>query len=158
RWVIAYKYPAQVAQTKVLNIDVTIGKSGALTPLAEMEPVLLAGTTVKRASLYNFEDLARKDVRIGDTVEIQKAGEIIPQVLRVIEKFRPEESQPFPIPTRCPACGGDVHKDAEGVYIRCLNRSCPAQLKESLRHFASRSAMDIEGMGPAVIEQLLAEN
>ena len=157
RWVIAYKYPAQVAQTKVVNIAIQVGKSGALTPVAEMEPVLLAGTTVKRASLHNFEEVERKDVRVGDTVEIQKAGEIIPQVLRVIEKLRPKNTEPFPIPKKCPECGGEVHKDAEGVYWRCLNLACPAQVKERLRHFASRGAMDIEGMGPAVIEQLVAE-
>ncbi len=157
RWVIAYKYPAQVGQTKVLNIAIQVGKSGALTPVAEMEPVLLAGTTVKRASLHNFEEVERKDVRVGDTVEIQKAGEIIPQVLRVIEKLRPKGAKPFTIPTKCPECGGEVHKDPEGVYLRCLNLSCPAQVKERLRHFASRAAMDIEGMGPAVIEQLVAE-
>ncbi|MCC6153190.1 MAG: NAD-dependent DNA ligase LigA [Candidatus Hydrogenedentes bacterium] len=157
RWVIAYKYPAQVAQTKVINIAVQVGKSGALTPVAEMDPVLLAGTTVKRASLHNFEEVERKDVRVGDTVEIQKAGEIIPQVLRVIEKLRPKGTKPFSLPTACPECGGEVHKDPEGVYLRCLNLSCPAQVKERLRHFASRGAMDIEGMGPAVIEQLVAE-
>ncbi|MCC6797747.1 MAG: NAD-dependent DNA ligase LigA [Candidatus Hydrogenedentes bacterium] len=157
RWVIAYKYPAQVAQTKVINIAIQVGKSGALTPVAEMEPVLLAGTTVKRASLHNFEEVERKDVRVGDTVEIQKAGEIIPQVLRVIEKLRPKNTEPFPVPKKCPECGGEVHKDAEGVYWRCLNLACPAQVKERLRHFASRGSMDIEGMGPAVIEQLVAE-
>lgn len=157
RWIIAYKYPAQVAQTKVVNIAVQVGKSGALTPVAEMDPVLLAGTTVKRASLHNFEEVERKDVRVGDTVEIQKAGEIIPQVLRVIEKLRPKGTKPFSLPTACPECGGEVHKDPEGVYLRCLNLSCPAQVKERLRHFASRGAMDIEGMGPAVIEQLVAE-
>jgi DNA ligase (NAD+) len=122
-----------------------------------MDPVLLAGTTVKRASLHNFDEVMRKDVRVGDTVEIQKAGEIIPQVLRVIEHLRPPGAVPFAIPAVCPECGGEVHKDPEGVYLRCLNLSCPAQVKERLRHFASRGAMDIEGMGPAVIEQLVAE-
>ena len=119
------------------------------------EPVALAGTTVKRATLHNFEELARKDVRVGDTVEIQKAGEIIPQVLRAIRELRPKGARPFAIPAVCPECGGEVHKDAEGVYLRCLNLSCPAQVKERLRHFASRAAMDIEGMGPAVVEQLV---
>ena len=155
RWVIAYKYPAQVARTKLLAITVQVGKTGTLTPVAEMEPVALAGTTVKRATLHNFEELARKDVRVGDTVEIQKAGEIIPQVLRAIPELRPKGARAYPLPTVCPECGGEVHKDAEGVYLRCLNLSCPAQVKEKLRHFASRAAMDIEGMGPAVIEQLV---
>lgn len=155
RWVIAYKYPAQVARTKLLNITVQVGKTGTLTPVAEMEPVALAGTTVKRATLHNFEELARKDVRVGDTVEIQKAGEIIPQVLRAIHEMRPKGAKPYPIPTKCPECGGEVHKDPEGVYLRCLNLSCPAQVKEKLRYFASRDAMDIEGLGPALIEQLV---
>ncbi|NUM55461.1 MAG: NAD-dependent DNA ligase LigA [Candidatus Hydrogenedentes bacterium] len=155
RWVIAYKYPAQVARTKLLNIAVQVGKTGTLTPVAEMEPVVLAGTTVKRATLHNFEELARKDVRVGDSVEIQKAGEIIPQVLRSIPELRPKGSKPYPVPSKCPECGGEVHKDPEGVYLRCLNLSCPAQVKEKLRYFASRDAMDIEGLGPALIDQLV---
>lgn len=155
RWVIAYKYPAQIARTRVNDIIVQVGKTGTLTPVAVMQPVPLAGTTVKRATLHNFEELARKDVRIGDTVEIQKAGEIIPQVLRVIEELRPKDAKPFPILRTCPECGGEVHKDPDGVYLRCLNLACPAQVKEKLRHFASRGAMDIEGLGPALIEQLV---
>jgi len=155
RWVIAYKFPAQIARTKLHAITVQVGKSGTLTPVAEMEPVLLAGTMVKRASLYNFEDLARKDLRVGDTVELQKAGEIIPQVIRYIPEDRPEGAKPFPIPTKCPVCGGTVHKDPEGVFLRCLNAGCPAQLKERIEYFAGRSAMDIEGIGPAIIEQLV---
>lgn len=155
RWAIAYKYPAQVAQTVVKQIVIQVGKSGALTPVAEMEPVQLAGTTVQRASLYNFEDLAAKDIRKGDTVEIQKAGEIIPQVIRFIPEKRPKGAKKFKAPTQCPACNGDVHKDPDGVFLRCVNLACPKQVKERLRFFASRSAMDIEGMGPAVIEQLV---
>ena len=155
RWVIAYKFPAQVARTKLRAITVQVGKSGTLTPVAEMEPVPLAGTIVKRASLYNFEDLARKDLRVGDTVELQKAGEIIPQVIRYIPEDRPADAKPFPMPAKCPVCGGKVHKDPEGVFLRCLNAGCPAQLKERIDYFAGRSAMDIDGMGPAVIEQLV---
>ena len=132
-----------------------VGKSGTLTPVAEMEPVPLAGTVVKRASLYNFEDLARKDLRVGDTVELQKAGEIIPQVIRFIPEERPAHARPFPIPSTCPVCNGEVHKDPEGVFLRCLNAGCPAQLKGRIEYFAGRSAMDIEGMGPAVIDQLV---
>jgi len=155
RWVIAYKFPAEVARTKLLSITVQVGKSGTLTPVAEMEPVALAGTVVKRASLYNFEDLARKDLRAGDTVEVQKAGEIIPQVIRFVPEERLDDAEPFPIPEACPVCHGEVHKDPEGVFLRCLNLACPAQVKERLEYFAGRGAMDVEGLGPAVIEQLV---
>jgi DNA ligase (NAD+) len=155
RWAIAYKYPAEVAQTRLLDIKVQVGKSGALTPVAIMEPVKLAGTIVQRASLHNFEDLQKKDVRVGDMVEVQKAGEIIPQVLRHVPGARDSGAQPFAIPESCPECGGPVKRDPEGVYLRCLNVSCPAQVKERLEHFASRKAMDIEGLGPAVVEQLV---
>jgi len=155
RWVIAYKFPAQVAQTVLRAITVQVGKTGILTPVAEMEPVPLAGTTVKRASLYNFEDLARKDLRVGDTVELQKAGEIIPQVIRYVPEKRPKSAKPFPIPVQCPECGGSVHKDPDGAYLRCLNLACPAQIKERIEHFACRAAMDIEGLGPALIDQLV---
>ncbi|MDX9974397.1 MAG: NAD-dependent DNA ligase LigA [FCB group bacterium] len=155
RWAIAFKFQAQVAQTVVRAIAVQVGKTGVLTPVAEMEPVHLAGTVVRRASLYNFEDLTKKDIRVGDTVEIQKAGEIIPQVLRHVPELRPKGAKAFPIPTCCPECQSEVHKDPEGVYLRCLNVSCPAQLKERLRYFAGRGAMDIENLGSALIEQLV---
>lgn len=155
RWVIAYKFPAETAQTRLLDIKVQVGKSGALTPVAEMDPVKLAGTIVKRATLHNFEELAKKDLRIGDLVEIQKAGEIIPQVLRAIPEERPQGARPFPVPDACPACRGKVVKDPDGVFIRCLNMGCPAQGKERLEHFAGRKAMDIDGLGPAIIAQLV---
>ena len=155
RWVIAYKYPAQVARTVLREITVQVGKTGVLTPVAELEPVPLAGTIVKRASLHNFEELERKDLRAGDTVEVQKAGEIIPQVLRFVPELRPDSAKPYAIPTACPVCGAGVHKDPDGVFWRCLSPSCPAQIKERIRYYASRGAMDIEGMGPAVIEQLV---
>ncbi len=155
RWVIAYKFPAETAQTKLLNIKVQVGKTGALTPVAEMEPIRLAGTIVKRATLHNFEELQRKDIRIGDTVEIQKAGEIIPQVIRPILELRPPNAKPFKPPEVCPECGSRVQKDPEGVYYRCLSSECPAQLKQKLQHFAQRRAMDIEGLGPALVEQLV---
>ncbi|HIJ73051.1 MAG TPA: NAD-dependent DNA ligase LigA [Candidatus Hydrogenedentes bacterium] len=155
RWAIAYKFPAEVARTRVNTISVQVGKTGTLTPVANMDPVPLAGTVVKRATLHNFDELARKDIRERDVVEIQKAGEIIPQVLRYIPEQRPQDATPFPEPISCPVCDGPVRKDPEGVYLRCLNLSCPAQVKERIEHFASRSAMDIEGLGPAVVEQLV---
>jgi DNA ligase (NAD+) len=157
RWVIAYKFPAEVARTVLREITVQVGKTGTLTPVAELDPVQLAGTTVKRASLHNFEEIERKDLREGDTVEVQKAGEIIPQVLRSVPEKRRKGAKRFPIPTRCPECGAAVQKDPEGVYLRCLNLACPAQVRERIEYFAGRGAMDIEGMGPAVVEQLVAK-
>ena len=155
RWVIAFKFPAEVAQTRLRNITVQVGKSGALTPVAELDPVKLAGTIVKRATLHNFEEVARKDFRIGDLVEVQKAGEIIPNVIRMIPEARPKDAQPVKAPEKCPACQSEVHRDPEGVFYRCLNAACPAQVKERIEHFASRAAMNIDGMGPALIEQLV---
>ncbi len=155
RWVIAYKFPAEVKPTKLLGISIQVGKSGTLTPVAELEPVTLAGTVVRRASLYNFEDLERKDLRVGDTVEVQKAGEIIPQVLGYVKAKRPKRTHRFKMPDACPVCLGAVHKDADGAYLRCLNLACPAQVKERLVYYASRGAMDIENMGPAIVEQLV---
>ena len=157
RWLIAYKFPAEVRRTRLKEITVQVGKSGALTPVAEMEPVQLAGTTVRRASLYNFDDLALKDLREGDTVKVQKAGEIIPQVLGFIRGKRPQNTKPFPVPTHCPVCHEAVRKDPDGAFLRCLNMACPAQVKERLVYYASRGAMDIDGMGPAVVEQLVSE-
>ncbi len=158
RWVIAYKFPAQVAQTKLKSILVQVGKTGALTPVAELEPVQLAGTTVKRASLYNFEDLAEKDLREGDTVELQKAGEIIPQVLRYVPEKRPQGAQPYPPPAKCPCeLESEVRKDPEGVFIRCINPSCPWQIKGRIEHFASRRAMDIDGLGEKIAAQLVEQ-
>ncbi|MBN2316906.1 MAG: NAD-dependent DNA ligase LigA [Sedimentisphaerales bacterium] len=155
RWCISYKFAAEQAETVVESIDVQVGKSGILTPVANLTPVLLAGTTVKRASLHNFDQLKRLDVRYGDTVVIEKAGEIIPQVVQVKIELRPHDTEPFEIPTQCPTCGFDVAKDEEGVYIRCLNPNCPGQLKERLRYFAGRGQMDIEHLGPALIDQLI---
>lgn len=155
RWVIAYKFPAEVARTRLRDIRVQVGKSGILTPVAEVDPVKLAGTIVKRSTLHNFDDLHKKDLRIGDLVEIQKAGEIIPQVLRFVPGERPADAVPFDVPGHCPVCDSPVHQDPDGVYLRCLNLSCPAQVEGRLRHFASRKAMDIDGMGPAIITQLV---
>jgi len=155
RWCISYKFPAEQAETIVESIDVQVGKSGILTPVANLKPVLLAGTTVKRASLHNFDEIDRLDVREGDTVIIEKAGEIIPQVIEVKKQFRPKHTKPFAKPTMCPNCGRPVKKDQSGVYIRCINPDCHGQLKEKLRYFAGRDQMDIEHLGPAIIEQLI---
>jgi len=156
RCMIAYKYPAEQAVSTVKNIAVQVGKTGILTPVADLEPVQLAGTTVKRASLHNFDEIERKGIRVGDRVLVEKAGEIIPQVVAVVSKDENARGEPFRPPTACPECGGPVIREADEVYLRCGNINCPAQLKERLRYFASRGAMDIEGLGPAVIEQLVA--
>lgn len=156
RWCISYKFPAEQAATKLLKIEVQVGKSGILTPVAHLEPVRLAGTTVSRASLHNFDEVARKDVRVGDTVIVEKAGEIIPQVVEVVLKKRPADTKPFHPPGNCPSCKSDqVEQDEGGVYIRCVNPACPQQLRERLRYFAGRDQMDIEGLGPAIIDQLV---
>lgn len=155
RWCISYKFAAEQAETLVESIDVQVGKSGILTPVANLTPVSLAGTTVKRASLHNFDELARLDVRCGDTVIIEKAGEIIPQVVEVKKEKRPAGAKTFKVPVKCPNCGSAVAKDQEGVYIRCLNPNCAAQLKELLKYFAGRGQMDIEHLGEALIEQLV---
>jgi DNA ligase (NAD+) len=155
RWCISYKFPAERAQTAVLSIDVQVGKTGILTPVANLAPVQLAGTTVKRASLHNFDEIERLDVRVGDTVIIEKAGEIIPQVVEVKKEFRKAGAKSFSPPAECPECGSKVEKDENGVYVRCISSNCPAQLKEKLRYFAGRDQMDIENLGPAIIDQLV---
>ncbi|AQQ72439.1 DNA ligase [Limihaloglobus sulfuriphilus] len=155
RWCVAFKFPAERAETKVVSVDVQVGKTGTLTPVANLEPVPLAGTTVKRASLHNFDELARLDVRIGDRVLVEKAGEIIPQVVKVLTEHRREESGTVEVPKKCPVCGGDVKKDENGVYIRCTNPHCPAKLRERLIYFVGRGQMNIDNLGPSVIDQLI---
>ncbi|MFA5252635.1 MAG: NAD-dependent DNA ligase LigA [Phycisphaerae bacterium] len=155
RWCISYKFAAEQAETVVESIDVQVGKGGTLTPVANLTPVFLAGTTVKRASLHNFDQMKRLDVREGDTVVIEKAGEIIPQVIEVKKERRPKGATPFKPPEKCPNCGGDVKKDAEGVFLRCVNPHCLGQLKERVKYFAGREQMDIENLGEALIEQLV---
>ena len=154
RWCISYKFAAEQAETAVESIDVQVGKSGILTPVANLTPVLLAGTTVKRASLHNFDELKRLGVGQGDTVIIEKAGEIIPQVIEVKTKAT-ANVHVFEIPKTCPVCGSAAVKDEDGVYIRCVNRDCPGQLKERLKYFAGRGQMDIENLGPALLDQLI---
>lgn len=155
KWCISYKFPAEQAQTKILSIDVQVGKTGILTPVANFEPVQLAGTTVKRASLHNFDEVERLDICVGDSVIIEKAGEIIPQVIEVKKELRPKNAKQFLPPVKCPECGSNVQKDENGVYVRCISSNCPAQLKEKLRYFAGRDQMDIENLGPAIIDQLV---
>jgi len=156
RWCIAYKFAAEQATTRVVSIDVQVGKTGVLTPVANLEPVSLAGTTVKRASLHNFDEIERLDVRVGDTVVIEKAGEIIPQVVELVREQRPAGTRAVERPTACPACGGPVRRDAEEVAIRCVNAGCAAQRLERLKYFVGRGQMDIEHVGPALLEQLTA--
>lgn len=155
RWAAAYKYPPEQKPSRVLDIVVQVGRTGVLTPRAVLEPVRLAGTTVQSASLHNQDYIAEKDIRVGDTVLVQKAGEIIPEVVGVVREKRPEGTQPYRLPERCPVCGAHVARDEDGAAIRCTGAECPAQLLRNLTHFASRDAMDIEGLGPAVVEGLV---
>ena len=159
RWAIAYKYAPEQAETSLNDITIQVGRTGALTPVAELEPVFLAGTTVKRATLHNEEDMRRKDVRIGDRVIIEKAGDIIPAVVRVVKDKRTGAEQEFEFPAICPECGSEVAKDSStssaNVVIRCQNPDCPAQVRGRLEHFCSRGAMDIEGGGEVMVRQLV---
>ncbi|MEO7795605.1 MAG: NAD-dependent DNA ligase LigA [Thermoanaerobaculia bacterium] len=157
RWAVAYKYEPEQAETLVRDIIVQVGRTGVLTPVAEFDPVLVAGSTVRRATLHNYEDLSRKDVRIGDTVVIEKAGEVIPRVVEVRLDRRPEASRPFVMPVACPQCGEPVVRFEGEVATRCVNPDCPAVRQETIRHFVSRNAMDIEGLGEERIAQLIAE-
>lgn len=155
RWAIALKYPAEEAPTVVKNISVNVGRTGALTPLAEMQPVQLAGTTVQRATLHNSDRIAELDIRIGDTVIVRKAGEIIPEVVRVLTELRPEGTQPFQMPTHCPVCGQPVVRPVGEAVTRCINTSCAAILKGALTHWAGRDALDINGMGEKLVQQFV---
>jgi DNA ligase (NAD+) len=157
RWLIAYKWEKYEATTRLNAIEVQIGKTGAITPVAELEPVELAGTTVSRASLHNADEIERKDVRVGDIVVVEKAGKIIPHIVRVEMSEREGRPRKFQFPTECPECATALVKDEGGVYIRCPNAKCPAQLKERLRYFASRNAMDIEGLGDKLVDQLVTD-
>lgn len=158
RWVIAYKIEKYEAVTQLLNITTQIGKTGTVTPVAELQPVELAGTTVSRASLHNIEEIERKDIRIGDWVVVEKAGKIIPHIVRVEKHRRTTELPAYVFPTKCPECDSDLVKDPQGVYIRCVSKACPAQWRQRLRYFATRDCMDIEGLGDKLVNQLVDSN
>lgn len=155
RWALAFKYPPEEKMTRVREIIVSVGRTGALTPVALLEPVHLSGTVVQRASLHNQDEVERKDIRVGDLVRVRKAGEIIPEVLDVALSERPEGTEPFRLPFRCPVCGAEAVRLPGEVVTRCPNRSCPAQIREGLRHFASRGGMDIRGLGEKIVGQLV---
>ncbi len=157
RWAIAYKFPAEEVTTKLLDIDLTVGRTGVITPTAILTPVQVAGTTVSRASLHNEDLIKEKDIRIGDTVIVRKAGDIIPQVVGVILAERPEGTTPYEYPKTCPVCGGEVVRIEGDVALRCVNPTCPAQIAEGIKHFVSRNAMNVDGLGEKVVEQLLRE-
>lgn len=158
RWAIAYKFPAEEVETEVLDIDLTVGRTGVITPTAILKPVLVAGSTVSRASLHNEDLIREKDIRIGDTVIIHKAGDIIPEVVRVVLEKRPENTKPFAMPKNCIACNSELVRIEGEVALRCVNPTCPAQILEGIKHFVSRNAMNIDGLGEKVVEQLLKEN
>ena len=155
RWAVAYKYPPEIKPTVVEDIVVQVGRTGVLTPKAVVKPVRLAGTTVTNATLHNQDFIRERDIRIGDTVLIRKAGEIIPEILEVDFGKRPDNTVPYLLPSSCPVCGAKVEKDADGAFLRCTGAECPAQLSRNIAHFVSRDAMDIEGLGSAIVEALI---
>ena len=155
RWAAAYKYPPEIRETVVEDIQVQVGRTGVLTPKAVVRPVRLAGTTVTNATLHNQDFISQRDIRIGDTVRIRKAGEIIPEILDVTFSKRPEGTVPYFLPERCPICGAPVERDENGAFLRCTGAECPAQLSRNISHFVSRDAMDIEGLGSAIVEALI---
>ena len=155
KWAVAYKYPPEQKESRVADIVVQVGRTGVMTPKAVLEPVRLAGTTVTNATLHNQDYITEKDIRIGDTVVVQKAGEIIPEIVSVGKEKRPEGTKPYHLPDKCPVCGAAVLRDPDGAAVRCTGAECPAQLLRNMIHFASRDAMDIDGVGPAVLQQLI---
>lgn len=156
RWAIAYKFPAKQSTTTLKNIIIQVGRTGVLTPVAELEPVECGGVTISRATLHNFDEIERLKVQILDRVVVERSGEVIPKIVKVIKSVRTGKERPFKIPQRCPVCGNKVTREKEEVFYRCINPFCPAQLEKGLIHFASRNAMDIEGMGESVVEQLVS--
>ena len=157
RWAVAYKYPPEVKSTVIEDIVIQVGRTGVLTPKAVVAPVRLAGTTVTNATLHNQDFISRLDVRVGDTVRIRKAGEIIPEILGVDLSKRPENTEPYFLPNRCPVCGAEVVRDEDGAFLRCTGAECPAQLSRNIAHFVSRDAMDIDGLGSAIVESLISQ-
>ena len=155
RWAAAYKYPPEIKQTVLRDIVVQVGRTGVLTPKAVVDPVRLAGTTVTNATLHNQDFITEKDIRIGDTVRIRKAGEIIPEILGVVPELRPADAKPYQLPSLCPVCGAPVERDPDGAALRCTGAECPAQLSRNIAHFVSRDAMDIDGLGSAIVDQLI---
>ena len=156
RWAIAYKFPAEEALTRVAGIDVQVGRTGALTPVARLDPVFVGGVTVTNATLHNQDEIDRKDVRVGDTVWVRRAGDVIPEVIRVVPEHRPEGTRRFTLPERCPACGSEAVRSEGEAAVRCTGGLvCPAQRKQAIRHFASRRALDIEGLGEMLVDQLV---
>ena len=155
RWAAAYKYPPEIKETVVEDIQVQVGRTGVITPKAVVRPVRLAGTTVTNATLHNQDFISQRDIRVGDTVRIRKAGEIIPEILDVNLSKRPEGTTPYFLPDRCPVCGAAVERDENGAFLRCTGAECPAQLSRNIAHFVSRDAMDIEGLGSAIVEALI---
>lgn len=158
RWAVAYKYPPEIKSTRIRDIIIQVGRTGVLTPKAVVDPVRLAGTTVTNATLHNQDFITQRDIRIGDTVKIRKAGEIIPEILEVELEKRQQESVPYYLPTVCPVCGAPVERDLEGAFLRCTGAACPAQLVRTISHFVSRDAMDIDGLGGAIVEQLIQKD
>lgn len=158
RWATAFKFKAQRARTRLIGITLQVGRTGAVTPVAELEPVRLAGSTIRRATLHNEDEIKRLDLRLGDTVFLEKGGDVIPKVVAVDEAARPADSQPYIMPDQCPVCGSPLVRPSGEVVRRCVNLSCPAQVQRTLAHFASRGAMDIEGLGHKLIEQLTGAN
>jgi DNA ligase (NAD+) len=155
RWAIAYKFPAEEKESLVEDIRVQVGRTGAATPVAVLSPTFVAGSTVRRATLHNEDEVARKDVRIGDTVMLRKAGDVIPEIVRVVPEKRPADAQPWQMPRECPSCGTELMREEGEVVRRCLNPLCPAQRREKVMHFASRAGVNIEGLGDAIVGQLL---
>jgi len=155
RWAIAYKFKPRQATTRILDIQANVGRTGTLTPVASLETVPIGGVMVKSASLHNMDEIARKDIRIGDTVVVERAGDVIPYVVKVLTEKRTGDEKQFVMPERCPVCGSEVFREEGEAAYRCIGISCPARLKESLKFFGSRGAMDIEGLGGKLIDQLV---
>ena len=155
RWAMAYKFAAYQVRTKLLDIDLQVGRTGTITPVAILEPVLLAGSTISRASLHNADEIKRKDIRLGDVILLEKGGDVIPKIVSVVTKLRPKDTKEYQFPINCPVCSNPLKKDHNETAIRCENHQCNAQLKRRIEHFSARNAMNIDGLGPAIVEQLV---